>query len=36
MKITQRLVVSDLRGTFDIHSDTVGTTATIRFPIATE
>jgi two-component sensor histidine kinase/putative methionine-R-sulfoxide reductase with GAF domain len=36
MKITQRLVVSDLRGTFTIHSDEDGTKATIRFPIATD
>jgi len=36
MKITQRLVVSDLRGTFDIRSDDQGTKATIRFPIASE
>lgn len=36
MKITQRLVVSDLRGTFAIASADSGTTATIRFPIATE
>jgi two-component sensor histidine kinase/putative methionine-R-sulfoxide reductase with GAF domain len=36
MKITQRLVVSDLRGTFNIRSDEHGTTAEIRFPIAEE
>lgn len=36
MKITQRLVVSDLRGTFTIASAASGTTATIRFPIASE
>ncbi|MEJ7838599.1 MAG: ATP-binding protein, partial [Thermomicrobiales bacterium] len=36
MKITQRLVVSDLRGTFTIASGDAGTTATIRFPIAAE
>jgi two-component sensor histidine kinase/putative methionine-R-sulfoxide reductase with GAF domain len=36
MKITQRLVVSDLRGTFEIHSDDAGTKATIRFPIASD
>jgi two-component sensor histidine kinase len=36
MKITQRLVVSDLRGTFNIRSDENGTTAEIRFPIAEE
>lgn len=36
MKITHRLVVSDLRGTFTIASGDAGTTATIRFPIAAE
>ncbi|HVL24639.1 MAG TPA: GAF domain-containing protein [Thermomicrobiales bacterium] len=34
MKITQRLVTSDLKGTFTIGSDGDGTTALIRFPIA--
>lgn len=34
MRITQRLVTSDLRGTFTISSDAEGTTALIRFPIA--
>ncbi|MGC4190119.1 MAG: GAF domain-containing protein [Thermomicrobiales bacterium] len=33
MRITQRLVVSDLKGTFTIHSDAKGTTALMRFPI---
>ncbi|MGC4105945.1 MAG: GAF domain-containing protein [Thermomicrobiales bacterium] len=33
MRITQRLVVSDLKGTFTIHSDALGTTALMRFPI---
>lgn len=36
MKITHRLVTSDLRGTFEITSDAEGTYATIRFPIAAE
>lgn len=36
MKITQRLVVSDLRGTFKIQSNDSGTTAVIRFPIAAD
>jgi two-component sensor histidine kinase len=36
MRITQRLVTSDLKGTFTIASDKVGTTALIRFPIAGE
>jgi two-component sensor histidine kinase/putative methionine-R-sulfoxide reductase with GAF domain len=36
MKITQRLVVSDLRGTFTIRSNDEGTIAEIRFPIAAE
>ncbi|MCA9832468.1 MAG: GAF domain-containing protein [Thermomicrobiales bacterium] len=36
MKITHRLVTSDLRGTFTITSDAEGTYATIRFPIAAE
>lgn len=36
MRITHRLVTSDLRGTFKISSDTEGTYATIRFPIASE
>ncbi|CAN5779195.1 GAF domain-containing protein [soil metagenome] len=34
MRITQRLVTSDLKGTFTITSSAVGTTALIRFPIA--
>lgn len=34
MKITHRLVTSDLHGTFRISSDEEGTTALIRFPIA--
>lgn len=34
MRITQRLVTSDLRGTFTISSDAEGTTALISFPIA--
>jgi len=33
MRITQRLVTSDLKGTFTISSTTGGTTALIRFPI---
>ena len=33
MRITQRLVTSDLKGTFTIHSDAQGTTALMRFPI---
>lgn len=33
MRITQRLVVSDLKGTFTINSDALGTTALMRFPI---
>lgn len=33
MKITHRLVTSDLNGTFSIGSDEEGTTALIRFPI---
>lgn len=33
MRITQRLVTSDLKGTFTIASDDVGTRALIRFPI---
>ena len=36
MKITHRLVTSDLRGTFTITSDDKGTYATITFPIAKE
>jgi len=36
MRITQRLVTSDLKGTFTIASDEVGTTALIRFPIVEE
>lgn len=36
MKITHRLVTSDLHGTFTIMSDDEGTYATIRFPIAAE
>jgi two-component sensor histidine kinase/putative methionine-R-sulfoxide reductase with GAF domain len=36
MRITQRLVTSDLKGTFAISSDTDGTTALMRFPIAAE
>ncbi len=36
MKITHRLVTSDLHGTFTIASDDAGTTALIRFPIASE
>ncbi len=34
MRITQRLVTSDLRGTFSISSNGDGTTALITFPIA--
>jgi len=34
MRITRRLVTSDLRGTFTISSNGDGTTALIRFPIA--
>jgi two-component sensor histidine kinase len=34
MRITQRLVTSDLKGTFSISSDDSGTTALIRFPIS--
>lgn len=33
MRITQRLVTSDLKGTFTIRSDAHGTTALMRFPI---
>ena len=33
MRITQRLVTSDLRGTFSISSNGDGTTALIRFPL---
>jgi two-component sensor histidine kinase/putative methionine-R-sulfoxide reductase with GAF domain len=33
MRITQRLVTSDLKGAFTISSDALGTTALIRFPI---
>lgn len=36
MKITHRLVTSDLHGSFDIYSDSEGTYAVIRFPIAIE
>lgn len=36
MKITHRLVTSDLHGDFQISSDADGTTALITFPIATE
>ena len=36
MRITHRLVTSDLKGTFSIGSDVDGTTALIRFPIAAE
>jgi two-component system, sensor histidine kinase PdtaS len=36
MRITQRLVTSDLRGTFSITSNADGTTALIRFPIGPE
>lgn len=36
MRITQRLVVSDLKGTFTISSDADGTTALMRFPIVDE
>jgi hypothetical protein len=36
MRITQRLVTSDLKGNFSITSDTDGTTALIRFPIGPE
>jgi two-component sensor histidine kinase/putative methionine-R-sulfoxide reductase with GAF domain len=36
MKITHRLVTSDLHGSFMIGSDEAGTTALIRFPIAVE
>jgi two-component system, sensor histidine kinase PdtaS len=34
MRITQRLVTSDLKGTFSISSEEDGTTALIRFPIS--
>ncbi len=34
MRITQRLVTSDLKGSFAIRSDDAGTVALIRFPIA--
>jgi two-component sensor histidine kinase len=34
MRITQRLVSSDLRGTFTIVPTDEGTLATIRFPLA--
>jgi two-component sensor histidine kinase len=33
MRITQRLVTSDLRGTFSIRPTETGTIATIRFPV---
>lgn len=36
MRITHRLVTSDLHGSFDIWSDDEGTIALIRFPIASE
>ena len=36
MRITQRLVTSDLKGTFTIGSDEKGTTALLHFPIATD
>jgi two-component sensor histidine kinase len=36
MRITQRLVTSDLRGTFTISSNREGTTALIRFPIGVD
>ena len=36
MRITQRLVTSDLKGTFSISSDEKGTVALIQFPIADE
>lgn len=36
MRITQRLVTSDLKGTFTISSNTEGTTALMRFPIAND
>ena len=36
MRITHRLVTSDLHGSFNIWSDEEGTTALIRFPIAPE
>lgn len=36
MRITQRLVTSDLKGTFTISSDVNGTTALMRFPIVSE
>lgn len=36
MRITHRLVTSDLRGTFTITSDDEGTYAVMRFPIALE
>lgn len=36
MKITHRLVTSDLHGQFTIASDDEGTTALIRFPIASD
>lgn len=34
MRITQRLVTSDLKGTFQIASDDAGTTALMRFPVS--
>ena len=36
MRIIQRLVTSDLHGTFHIGPDDVGSVATLRFPIAAE
>jgi two-component sensor histidine kinase/putative methionine-R-sulfoxide reductase with GAF domain len=36
MRITQRLVTSDLKGTFTISSDDGGTVALIRFPIPSD
>jgi two-component sensor histidine kinase len=36
MRITQRLVTSDLKGTFSIASDDIGTVALISFPIVDE
>ena len=36
MRIVQRLVTSDLRGTFDIRSGETGTVATLTFPVGGE
>ncbi|MBA2289705.1 MAG: hypothetical protein H0V98_04920, partial [Chloroflexia bacterium] len=36
MRITQRLVTSDLRGSFSIRPTETGTIATIQFPLAPE